>query len=218
MRSQEYKSDHTELKAALILDTHLLFSESFSCLLNTMNLFTRVIQSHCEQDMWMSIRTDSITHLFLDYHVPGLTVADILNKIRKSYPGIKLIILSNTQNIFIAQRMLECGAIALLSKFTGLTELVNCLRALEIGRKYISPDIRSLMHEHTNILHPISFTDKEIQVLHFIAKGFTIVRIAELLKISKHTVIAHRRNMMGKVGLNSATGLVKFGMEAGLII
>ena len=115
------------------------------------------------------------------------------------------------------QRILEGGVTALLSKFTGTAELVVCLRTLEIGRRYISPDIKSLIHEHTNFLQPINFTDKEIQVLHFIAKGFTTVRIAELLKISKHTVIAHRRNMMGKAGLNSATGLVKFGMDAGLI-
>jgi len=218
MRSQESNGDHQELKAAFILDGQLLFSESFLCLLNTLNFFSLVVQSNSEQDLWKSLTTDSITHLFLDYHLPGLPVSDMLKKIRKSYPKIKMIVLSNTLNIFSAQRMLECGAIGFLSKFIGTTELVACLRTLEIGRKYISADIRSLMHEHANILHPIRFTNKEIQVLHFIAKGFTIVRIAELLKISKHTVIAHRRNMMGKVGLNSATGLVKFGMEAGLII
>ena len=217
MRSQENDSLHPQARAAFILDNQPLFSESFRCLLNTMSFFTRVVQSIHEQDLWKSLETTVITHLFIDYNLTDLTVSDILNKIRKSHPRVKTIVLLSSQNFFIAQRMIKCGATGLLSKSTSIAELAVCLRTLEIGRKYISTDIRSMITEHANILHPVNFTDKEIQVLHFIAKGLTIVRIAERLKISKHTVIAHRRSMMGKAGLNSAASLVKFGMEAGLI-
>ncbi|MCW3118180.1 MAG: two component transcriptional regulator, LuxR family [Chitinophagaceae bacterium] len=204
--------------AAFILDNHLLFAESFMCLLKTMNLFAMVLQSNREDDMWKSLKSDPITHLFLDYHIPSLNISDALRKIRKNYKDVKLVVISAAQNIFIAQRMLHCGANALISKSTGITELAVCLHTIAIGRKYISADIQLLMNEHANILHPINFTDKEIQVLQFIANGFTIIKTAELLNVSKHTIIAHRRNMMEKTGVNSATGLVKFGMDAGLII
>jgi len=206
-----------EQLAAFILDNHLLFAESFRCLLQSMNLFTIVRQSNHGEDMWKSLRSELITHLFLDCHTPGVHISTMVREIRKSYPAINLIITDTTQNIFVAQRLLSGGAKALLSKSAGIAELTVCLRTIEIGREYISPEIKVLLKEHANILHPINFTDKEIQVLQFIANGFTIIKTAELLHVSKHTIIAHRRNMMEKSGVSSAASLVKFGMDAGLI-
>jgi two-component system, NarL family, response regulator FusR len=219
MLSKENNNRHAEQpNAAFILDNHLLFAESFRCLLKTMNLFTIVLSSNDEKNMWDSLQSGTITHLFLNYYIPGLNISDALRKIRKNYPDVTLIIVSTAQNIFITQRMLNCGAKALISKCTGIIELAVCMRTIDIGRKYVSQDIKILMKEHANILHPINFTDKEIQVLQCIANGYTIIKAAELLKISKHTIIAHRRNMMEKAGINCAAGLVKFGMDAGLIM
>ncbi len=204
-------------KAAFVLDNQLLFAESFTCLLKTMNLFTVVLQSNHEEDMWRSFDSVPITHIFLDCNMSGIIVSTVVEKIRNYHPAIKLVIVRATPNLFIIQRMLKAGANALISKSTGSRELALCLQTIAIGRIYLSPDIKLLMKEHANIVHPINFTEKEIQVLGFIANGFTIIKTAELLHMSKHTVIAHRRNMMEKTGINSAPGLVKFGMDAGFI-
>ena len=218
MLSSEHDKRKPEMqRAAFILDNHLLFGESFKCLLKSMNLFTIVIQSNEEEEMWQALRSGSISHLFLVFHLPGMMMAHVLRKIKNNFRDVKPVVIIGTPNIFIAQRLLVCGARALLSKSTGLPEFTVCLRAVDIGRVYISADIRSLLKEHGNELHPIRFTDKEIQVLQFIANGFTIMETAELLHVSKHTVVAHRRHMMEKTGVNSATGLVKFAMDAGLI-
>jgi DNA-binding NarL/FixJ family response regulator len=218
MLTSEYdKRKKEKERAAFILNSHILFGESLKCLLKSMKLFTVILQSNAEEDMWQALRSGSISHLFLDYHLPGLMLAHVLRKIKNDFREIKPVVLSASQNIFIAQRLLVCGAGALVGKSTGLQEFAVCLHAVDIGRVYVSADIRVLLKEHGNQLHPIRFTDKEIQILQFIADGFTIMETAELLHVSKHTVVAHRRHMMEKTGVNSATGLVKFGMDAGLI-
>jgi len=186
-------------------------------LLKSMRKFEIVRQGNLEKQMWDALSAESFTHLFLDCTVPGLSIPDALKRIKDNYPAMNVIIINSSCNFFLTQRMIGYGARAVISKNTGTNELDFCLHSINAGRRYISQDIRLIMNEHANVARPLNFTDKEIQVLQFIAKGYTINKTAAALNLSKHTIVTHRRNMMDKSGLTSATGLVKFGIDAGLI-
>ncbi len=186
-------------------------------LLKSMRKFDIVRQGNFEKQMWDALSAESFSHLFLDYNIPALFIPGALKRIKDNYPDINTIIINSSCNFLLTQRMIGYGARAVISKNTGANELDFCLHSVNAGRIYISRDIRLIMNEHANIAGPLNFTDKEIQVLQFIAKGYTINKTAEALNLSKHTIVTHRRNMMDKSGLNSATALVKFGIDAGLI-
>ena len=207
----------TQQNAAVIMDDHLLFKESFTLLLKSLSRFELVLQYSDEKQMWSSLSTIPLTHLFIDSSILGSDMPSSLKKIKTDYPKLNVLVISCPNNIFLAQRMISHGVKALISKNSGIMELLECLSSIDIGRSYISADIRKLLNEHANILHPISFTDKEILILQFIVKGCTIIETANALKLSKHTIISHRRNIMDKTGINSATSLVKFAFDAGLV-
>ncbi|MES1216874.1 MAG: response regulator transcription factor [Bacteroidota bacterium] len=218
MNSNEINNFNSQQQnEAIIFDSQILFAESFVCLLKTMHLFNIVNHTNREDELWKSFLSKKTTHVFLDYNIRGVNTYRLVKKIIENFPCINVVIVSTTQNVFIIQRMLNAGVKAFISKTSRTAELSVCLQSIAIGRKYLSPDLKLLMNEHANDLHPINFTDKEIQVLRSIADGCTISQTADILRVSKHTIVAHRRNMMGKTGINSAPGLVKFGMDAGLI-
>lgn len=207
----------TSPRTAFILEDHLLFAESFMTLLKNMRFFNVVLQSNREDDMWEMFRLSPVSHLFIADNISCIAAPTALKDILKVHPEVNIIIISNTANGFLAQRLLYCGAKAVISKMASIKEIAYCLDAIQSGRKYLSPDIRRLLHENIGLSHSLHLTDKEIQVLQFIAKGYTITKTAEVLNLSRHTIVTHRRNIMDKTGIHSATGLVKFGIETKLV-
>lgn len=202
---------------AFILDVHLLFAESFASLLKTIKLFTHVLLSEKEEDMLIALKTKYISHLFLDYNIGGLNTNELIKNIKRNNPAVVVIIIGSTDNIFLIRQMLATNAHAFITKHTGTYEIEMCIQSIKMGRLYIAKDLKNLLKDETEIHQPLHFTVKEIQVLQFIAKGYTILETASALCLSKHTIVAHRRKIMRKSGLNTATGLVKFAYDAGLI-
>ena len=173
-----------------------------------MKRFDIVRLGHLEHQLWEALSQATFTHLFLSYPVPGLSLTDTQKRLGQLYPEIRVILINSTCNFFLTQQILQQGARAVIGKNTGRHELDFCLHSVNAGRKYISKDIQAILNEHANIARPQHFTPREIQVLQYIAMGYTIDKTAELLHMSKHTVVTHRRNMMDKSGLKSAPGLV----------
>ena len=171
-----------------------------------MKRFETVRQGNLEEHLWNTLIAEPLTHLFLDYNIPAFNISDALKKIRSIYPHINIIIVSSTCNIFLTQKMLGYGVKAVISKNTGVNELDFCLHSINNGRTYISRDIKLMMNDHANVIKPLNITE-----------GYTIIKTAEALKLSKHTIVSHRRKLMDKTGVNSASGLVRFGIAAGLI-
>ncbi len=216
MINQEDKNLSVE-NTAFILDGHLLFAESFASLLKTIKLFTHVLLSEKEEEMLAALKTKHISHLFIDYNIRGLNTNELIKNIKRNNPDLAVIVIGSTDNIFLIRQMLAAKAHAFITKHTGTYEIEMCLRSIKMGRVYVAEDLKTLLKNETEIFRPLHFTSKEILVLQFIAKGYTILETASALCLSKHTIVAHRRKIMQKSGLNTATGLVKFAYEAGLV-
>ena len=102
-------------------------------------------------------------------------------------------------------------------------ELEKAIKTVMKGETYYSDEVAKTVMaglQQKNKIQKensdIQLTDREKEVLKLIAGEFTSTEIAEKLFISKHTVESHRKNLISKLGVRSAAGLVKFAVQMGL--
>jgi len=94
--------------------------------------------------------------------------------------------------------------------------LIDCIHEVANGGQYLSDEIREIM-ARDNGERAVPFTSREIELLRYFARGLSINDTAEELKLSRHTIAAHRRKMMAKTNTSSITGLLSAAQKLSVI-
>lgn len=159
-----------------------------------------------------------------DIAMPEMDGLVALKEIRKRFPGIPVLILSMFTDYEHFEQAKALGAAGFLTKSDAVDETLLAIQAIRAGKMYVSPAVTRLLGERQ--IQSMScqpgapsvelLTKREKQILTLIAKGKTSRCIAEELSISKFTVENHRANMMRKLHLTNAVGLLRFALEKGL--
>ena len=156
--------------------------------------------------------------------MPNLNGIEATRQILTEDEGIKVLVLSQYSDPCMVSEMFRAGAKGYLLKDCAFDELIRAIKAVYIGRTYVSPDVAGdLINQHvrcSNSPEQVSafsqLTDREREVLQLIAEGNTTKGIATKLYRSVKTVETHRRNIMHKLGLNSLPELTKYAVRQGL--
>ena len=156
-----------------------------------------------------------------DLSMPGRSGLDALQQIKLSFPDLPVLILSIHPEEQYALRALKAGAAGYLSKDTAPDELVKAVQKVLLGKKYISQSIaerlaNSFSSDHNNTPHEI-LSDREFDVMKFLANGKSVSEIAEMLSLSVTTVSTYRARVMTKMNLKSNSDLTKYAIENNLI-
>jgi DNA-binding NarL/FixJ family response regulator len=163
--------------------------------------------------------------VLMDIAMPGLGGYEATLEIRRLMPNIRVLVLTQYDNKEYVLRFLRAGAAGYLVKKAVGTELVSAIRAVARGETYLHAAIAGAVVEdylggdHTseeNVYDRLS--EREKQVLKLIAEGSTNKEIASVLDIAVKTVMAHRTNLMAKIGAHSRTDIFKFALRNGLIM
>ena len=117
--------------------------------------------------------------------------------------------------------MLKAGALGYILKETGVSELVSAIKTVADGQKYYSNEvsvtmINSLMSENKSASSELS--EREIEVLGHIAKGFTNKEAGDKLCISGRTVETHRRNILSKLDMRNTAEMIRYAIENQLVV
>jgi DNA-binding NarL/FixJ family response regulator len=143
-------------------------------------------------------------------------------KLLKQQPGLKIIALTNFEDLSFVKRMLKNGVHGYLLKNTDKLELISALKAVLSGDIYLQKDLqkRLLLNDtksnSKNQLIP-KLTRREQEVLQAIAEELTTKEISEKLFISPKTVETHRMNLMSKLGAKNSVGIIKIALENELL-
>lgn len=157
----------------------------------------------------------------LDVTMPNRNGIDTLKQLKKEFPKLPVLILSMHPEEQYAVRALKAGAFGYLTKQSAPEQLVNAIRQVAAGKKFVSPAVALQLAEaisdsedkppHERI------TDREYQVLTLIASGKTLTQIADTLNLGVATVSTYRARLLEKMGLRSTAELIRYGLEHGLI-
>jgi DNA-binding NarL/FixJ family response regulator len=202
---------------AIVVDDHRMFAESFCDLLKKMADFGIVDQCNTIEKAQQKMLVQEYDYLFSDLLMPGSDAMDFIKKCRKLNENLIIIVISSTMDLSTIKELFGAGINSFLSKAAGTNEVKTAIDAARIGEKYISTELAGKMAVAVSTEKQTNLTKKEIEVLRLVAKGLTIAEAADKLFLSPHTIVGHRRNIMQKLGIRSATEMVKYAFENNLL-
>jgi two-component system response regulator NreC len=161
--------------------------------------------------------------VLMDVSMPGAGGVETTRKLKASWPGTRVLILTIHEDASLLNEAIRAGASGYIVKRAAESELVDAIRAVARGQTYLHPTMtRAVLMEAELVASsqddaPTALTPREEQVLRLIARGHTNPEIADLLTISVRTVEGHRSNLMSKLGLRSRVELVRYAAQHGLL-
>jgi two-component system invasion response regulator UvrY len=156
-----------------------------------------------------------------DLSMPGRSGLDALQQIKQLHPNLPVLILSIHPEEQYALRVLKAGASGYLSKDMAPDELVNAVKKVMLGKKYITAAVAeklaaTLDQDRNKPLHEY-LSDREFNVLKMLAAGRSVSEIAESLFLSVTTVSTYRSRIMAKMNLKNNAELTLYSMEHKLL-
>jgi len=159
--------------------------------------------------------------MLLDISMPDRSGIDVLKQIKKEKPDLAVLMLSMHREDQYAIRSLKAGASGYLTKQSAPRELVNAIRQVAGGQKYISPALAQELANHVGEDHEApphdSLSDREYQPLTMIASGKTVGVIAKELSLSVKTVSEYRARLLVKMKLKNSAELTHYAIKNQLI-
>ena len=159
--------------------------------------------------------------LVLDAKLPGLNGVDILRRISKKLPNMRVLVFSGHENPVLVREMLEAGAHGFVEKTAGLFEFKKGLETVANGGTYFGPAVAALLRDvlaNPDASSASDFlTDREREILQLVAESHSTREIAAKLGISIKTVDNHRTNLMRKLNLHDVASLTRYALEVGII-
>jgi len=162
--------------------------------------------------------------ILMDIGLPDLSGIDATREIKKRVADVSIVALTIHEDEEYFFKMLEAGASGYVPKRAAPEELITAIRAAATGQVYLYPSLAKLLvrdfldggrapDEQTSS----DLTDREQEVLTYLAEGANNSEIAAALVISPKTVARHRENIMRKLNLHSRAELVRYAIRKGII-
>ena len=204
-----------------IVDDHAIVRAGLKQFLSEMVDLRVVGEASSGREAIDLVRTCEIDVLIMDLSMPGQSGIDALAMIRAKAPDIGILILSGYPEEQYAVNLIRQGASGYLNKECEPMEIVNAIRTIALGRRYISPSVAELIAQQLNrkegaAAHEL-LSEREFQVFLKLAKGETAGEIAQALSLSVKTVSTYRTRLMEKMGLQSNSDLTYYALKNKLI-
>ncbi|HEX5625633.1 MAG TPA: response regulator transcription factor, partial [Saprospiraceae bacterium] len=212
-----------------VADDHQLFVKGLQLLLQRIECslpLECVGEATNSQELLRLINPDDVDLLFLDLNLAEFDASLLIPKLKELHSGLRILCLSMYTDDKIVREALRKGADGYLSKNADLNELTKAIDAVMAGEMVLGKDIRitnpgnKAQNTASNLNRfnaKYQLTKREKEILELIAKGKSNKDIAALLFISKDTVSVHRKNLMRKLNVKNASGLIKVAYEFNLI-
>lgn len=166
-------------------------------------------------------RKNKVDLILLDISMPGRNGLETLKQMRSDGNTAKILILSVQPEDQYAIRVLKAGASGYLNKDSAPEELLNAVRTVMNGKKYISAAIAEKLAQSigTPLDKPLyeNLSDRELQVLQYIASGKTVSEIAKEISLTVNTISTYRARILEKLQLNSNAAITRYALDNNLV-
>lgn len=215
-----------ERKADIVIaDDHKLFRKGVRALLEDFDFIGKIYEAANGVELLELLnQADPLPDLILlDIQMPVMDGIEALKKIRKEFPGQKVVILTmEDDKQFILHLIME-GVNGYLLKNTEPEELEIAIRKLLINDFYFPAEMSQLVLKSARkgikgLADLPQFSEKEIEILEYICKEYTASEIAEQLHLSVRTIEGYRSRLLDKAGAKNIAGLVMYAFKNKLVI
>ena len=173
------------------------------------------------RELLNQVRRETYDVILLDISMPGMDGLDVLKQLKIELPSIPVIILTVHPEAQYALRVLKAGASGYLTKESAPSELIQAIRKVHRGGKYITPSLAekiafALSGEPDKLPHE-TLSDREFQVLALIASGKTVTEIAEEFALSVKTISTYRTRILEKMQMRTNAELTHYAIQNKLV-
>ena len=206
----------------VIVDDLVLVRDCIRALVELASGIEVVGEADNGEDAIQVIRDTNPDQVILDIMMPGLSSIEVTNRIKRSFPKVKIIILTAVTNNAFPQRLLDIGAAGYLTKGTAWEELIQAIRTVQNSDEtYITPTIaqnlalKNIAPESSSSIDKLS--DREFQIMMMIINGHKVEYIADKLCLSPKTINSHRYRIFAKLDVQNDVELTHFAIKQGII-
>lgn len=205
----------------VIADDHAIVREGLKHVFENHQDISVAGEASCSDELFEVLKKKPCDIILLDIKMPGRDGLDVLKDLRKQYPRLPVLVLSMCQEEQYGVRALYLGAAGYLTKGGPPSEVVNAVRKISSGGKYIGASLAEKLALAADITsyHPLheSLSDREFTVLCMAASGKTPSEIAEELSLSIKTVSSYRARIVQKMKAANFMQVVRYAIENRLV-
>jgi len=209
----------------LIVDDHTLVRDGIRALLALVADVNVVGEAANGREALEKVKKLAPDVVLMDLAMPIMSGLESTRRIRKRFPGTKVLALTQYEDREYIVPTIEAGARGFVSKTAAFSELASAIQAVYQGGSFLSPMAAAAVVEEcqqkvsaegeTDSYH--NLTDREREILKLVAEGYTAREIADMLVISLRTVETHKTNLMKKLNIRNKADLIRFAIRKGII-
>ena len=205
----------------IIADDHPIVRAGMKQIISEVSDLMVTAEASDGRGLLSKIRSEEFDLVILDITMPRMDGLDVLKQLKIEKPKLPVIVLSMHPEDQYAMRVLKAGASGYVTKASAPDELINAVRKVCRGGKYISPTIAEklafqLDADFEEMPHEL-LSDREYQVLCLLASGKSVTQIAEQLALSVKTVSTYRARILEKMDMKNNAELIHYAVQNKLV-
>ncbi len=206
----------------LLVDDHYLVRTGIKRLLDDAKGIQVVSEAATGEEAVQYCREHQPDVVLMDMNMPGIGGMEATKKILRYAPDIKVLFLTVQVEEPFPTKVMQIGASGFLTKGAGPDEMIQAIRAVKSGQRYLTPDIAqkmALTQFQSNDENPFSsLSERELQIMLMITRGQKVVDISEQLNLSSKTINSYRYRMFEKLNVSNDVELTHIAIRYGLLI
>jgi two-component system, NarL family, invasion response regulator UvrY len=205
----------------LIADDHTVVRKGLRQILLEEFPSAEITETSDAATLFLKVLREDWDVVITDISMPDKSGLEVLQQIRRDHPKLPVLILSAHSEDQYAIRSLKAGASGYLCKDSASEELVTAIRRILMGKKYITSSLAEKLafqlDQETDQLPHESLSDREFEVMKFLAAGKVVSDIAAQLCLSVTTISTYRARILTKMNFKTNYDLTRYAMENNLL-
>jgi two-component system invasion response regulator UvrY len=204
----------------LVADDHHLVRTSIARVLDCEPDIEIVAEADSGESALQGCREHKPDIAMIDIRMPGIGGLETILKLLKTQPAIRIVVLTGQVEEGTAQRLIDAGVNGFISKGTELDLMIDAVRRVAAGERFISPDIaqRVVLARSAGLQSPFDrLSHRELQIATMIIHCHKVNRISEQLCLSPKTVNTYRYRIFDKLQVQSDVELTHLGLRYGML-
>ena len=203
----------------LLVDDHHIVLDGIKALLDEVEGFDCIATADNGQKALDMLNVFDVDVVLMDIDMPVMNGMEATKRIKKEYPKVRVISLTQHSERGMVQKLLDCGSDGYLLKNIAQDELTTAIRRVYNGENVFSSEVTMRLEgkavEKNASGIDVELTEREIEILSLISEGLSSKQVGEKLFISPRTVDTHRTNLMNKLDIHNIAGLIRFALKNG---
>jgi two-component system, NarL family, response regulator DegU len=205
----------------LLAEDELMVRQGLKALLYQQPNIRLILEAGNSEEVLDVLKNHNPDVILLDVRMPGMQCIELVEKIRKSYPNIKILIVTGLFSTELIFNLLKAGIHGFVQKMNGFDEIEKAIEQIMISNQYLSKDVIDIILQNSDFwkLGPptIRLKAKEVELLKAIVAGLTTKAIADRLNIPISSAETSRHRLMKKTGTQNTAELIAYAFRNGII-